>query len=404
MNHMEIRTDLALEARESSAGRCEKEEGVSFEENFDEATGIRVTTVRILNKAGEQSIGKPMGTYITLEAESLEQDDEDCHRQVSEQLAEHLRKLVRKALASGGAGKGGYTEKNGDTVKSDGAETCNDTATSNDTVANNGTAKSDGTVINSGTAMNNDTEQSSNAVKNGAMKQNCDRAKDITPTQDAPENENTSPTILTVGLGNRAVTSDSLGSRVVDELWITRHLEEASPKISGIIPGVMAQTGMESAQIVRAIVAETEPQLVIAIDALAARSVSRLGTTIQITDTGIQPGSGVGNHRHSLTKESLGVPVIAIGVPTVVSAAAIVYDTVQSLTEILRQSEQRQAADWMDEQSPTERYQLIRELVEPSLGPMMVTPKDIDERVSQLGHTIAEGMNIALLGAEDELA
>ena len=313
MNRMEIRTDLALEARESSAGRCEKEEGVKFDENFDEETGIRVTTVRILNGEGAKAIGKPVGTYVTLEAESLEQNDEDCHRQVSEQLAGHLRKLVGKALG-----------------------------------------------------------------------------------------EKSNPRILAVGLGNREVTSDSLGPRVVDELWITGHLESASPQISGIIPGVMAQTGMESARIVKGIVAETKPGLVIAIDALAARSVSRLGTTIQLTDTGIQPGSGVGNHRHSLTRESLGIPVIAIGVPTVVSAAAIVYDTAQSLSEMLRRSAgMAEAADWIEEQSPTEQYQLIRELVEPSLGQMMVTPKDIDERVAQLGHTIAEGMNIALLGAEN---
>lgn len=338
MKQMEIRTDLAVEARESSAEQCGKEEGVSFEENFDEVTGIRVTTVRILNQAGEKSIGKPMGTYITLEAESLEWDDEDCHRQVSEQLSGYLRALIGKAL--------GECEK-----------------------------------MRSQPMPKDRNEPDGTANKIGG--------KGI----------NRTPAILTVGLGNRGVTSDSLGPRVVDELWITRHLESASPRISGIIPGVMAQTGMESAQIVRAIVAETSPQLVIAIDALAARSVSRLGTTIQLTDTGIQPGSGVGNHRHSLTKESLGVPVIAIGVPTVVSAAAIIYDTVQSLSDILRQSKQMQAAaDWMDEQSPAERHQLIRELVEPSLGPMMVTPKDIDERISQLSHTIAEGMNIALLG------
>ncbi|MBQ8814621.1 MAG: GPR endopeptidase [Lachnospiraceae bacterium] len=357
MNQVEIRTDLALEARESSAERCEKEEGVSFEENFDEATGIRVTTVRILDRDGEEAIGKPMGTYITLEAESLEMADDDCHRQVSEQLAEHLRKLVQRAM--------GHVVRDKET-KAGEKRTC---------------VEKDGVENQSPRSLEEERDgfNSGSSVKNSSA-------------------------ILTVGLGNRAVTSDSLGPRVVDELWITGHIEEASPRISGIIPGVMAQTGMESAQIVRGIVAETRPQLVIAIDALAARSVSRLGTTIQLTDTGIQPGSGVGNHRHSLTKESLGVPVIAIGVPTVVSAAAIVYDTAQSLSEVLRQSAQmKEAADWIDDQSPSERYQLIRELVEPSLGQMMVTPKDIDERVSQLSHTIAEGMNIALLGYEDSL-
>ena len=315
MNRIDIRTDLALEAREDIEASGQSEQGVIFSEQEDEQTGIRVTTVQIVSEEGSKSIGKPKGNYITLEAQALEIPDDDCHRQVSEKLAENLRKLI-------------------DSV--------------------------------------------------------CER-----------ENKETSqslPSVLAVGLGNRAVTSDALGPRVVDELWITRHLEDASPKISGIVPGVMAQTGMESAQIAHAIVEETKPQVVIAIDALAARSASRLGTTIQLTDTGIHPGSGVGNHRHSLTKESLGVPVIAIGVPTVVGAAAMIYDTVQTFSHILRQSGEKKAADWMDEQSPEERFQLIRELVEPAFGPMMVTPKDIDERINQLSHTIAEGINIALLG------
>lgn len=329
MNRIDIRTDLALEAREDTRASGQSEQGVIFSEQEDEQTGIRVTTVRIINEEGAKSIGKPMGTYITLEAQALEIPDDDCHRQVSEKLAEHLNQLISSVYEREEFCRPGSLTK-GEEV---------------DSVASAGL-----------------------------------------------------PSVLAVGLGNRAVTSDALGPRVVDELWITRHLEDASPKISGIVPGVMAQTGMESAQIAHAIVAETKPQVVIAIDALAARSASRLGTTIQLTDTGIHPGSGVGNHRHSLTKESLGVPVIAIGVPTVVGAAAMIYDTVQTFSQILRQSGEEKAADWMDEQSPEERFQLIRELVEPAFGPMMVTPKDIDERINQLSHTIAEGINIALLG------
>ena len=315
MNRIDIRTDLALEAREDTRASGQSEQGVIFSEQEDEQTGIRVTMVQIISEEGAKSIGKPKGNYITLEAQALEIPDDDCHRQVSEKLAENLRKLIESV---------------------------------------------------------------------------CEQEK--------KEMSRALSSVLAVGLGNRAVTSDALGPRVVDEIWITRHLEDASPKISGIVPGVMAQTGMESAQIAHAIVAETKPQVVIAIDALAARSASRLGTTIQLTDTGIHPGSGVGNHRHSLTKESLGVPVIAIGVPTVVGAAAMIYDTVQTFSQVLRQSGEEKAADWMDEQSPEERFQLIRELVEPAFGPMMVTPKDIDERINQLSHTIAEGINIALLG------
>ncbi len=106
--------------------------------------------------------------------------------------------------------------------------------------------------------------------------------------------------------------------------------------LSGIAPGVLAQTGMETAEILKGVIRETKPDLLIAVDALAARSLRRLGTTIQLTDTGIHPGSGVGNHRQSLTKESLGVPVLAVGVPTVVSAAAIVYDTVDAMTGALK--------------------------------------------------------------------
>lgn len=330
MDRMEIRTDLALEAREDIEAKGGRESGVTFSENLDERTGIRVTTVRIVDEEGAKSIGKPVGTYITLEAESLELQDEDCHRQVSEKLSEHLLQLI-KSMA-------------------------------------------------------------------GKRAKGCQGGEQAPEVADGGWREGTLPSVLAVGLGNRAVTSDSLGPRVVDELWITRHLESASPKISGIVPGVMAQTGMESAQIAHAIVTETGPQLVIVIDALAARSASRLGTTIQLTDTGIHPGSGVGNHRHSLTEESLGVPVIAIGVPTVVGASAMIYDAVQAFSQILRQSGEAKAADWMDEQSPEERFQLIRELVEPAFGPMMVTPKDIDERINQLSHTIAEGINMALLG------
>ena len=145
--------------------------------------------------------------------------------------------------------------------------------------------------------------------------------------------------ILIIGLGNRNVTPDALGPLVVEHLDITRHLVkeygkyalggEADRIVSAVVPGVMGQTGMETVEIVRGIVEETEPDFVIAIDALAARSVRRLNRTIQIADTGIAPGSGVGNHRNAITEETVGVPVIAIGVPTVVDAATIVGDSIE---------------------------------------------------------------------------
>ena len=137
-------------------------------------------------------------------------------------------------------------------------------------------------------------------------------------------------------------------------------------QISGIVPGVMAQTGMETSEIIRGIVEQTRPDLLIVIDALAARSTKRLSRTIQLTDTGIQPGSGVGNHRNCLTEESLGIPVIAIGVPTVVEAASIIYD-----------------AQGNCEQMP------------PHLNGMFVTPKNIDETIKQLSFTLSEALNMA---------
>ena len=214
-------------------------------------------------------------------------------------------------------------------------------------------------------------------------------------------------TALVVGLGNRKITPDSLGPRVLNNLQVTRHLtgeygedflkKRDLPAISGIIPGVMAQTGMETAEILKGIIHQTRPQLLIVIDALAARSVRRLGTTIQLTDTGIHPGSGVGNHRHSLTRESLGVPVLAIGVPTVVGAAAIVHDTVSALIRVLADNDKTKGTgSWIEDMDSDQQYQLIRELLEPEFGPLYVTPPDIDQSVKQLSFTISEGIHQAV--------
>ena len=149
---------------------------------------------------------------------------------------------------------------------------------------------------------------------------------------------------------------------------------------SGIIPGVMAQTGMETAEIVEGVVAQTRPDVVIAVDALAARSTKRLNRTIQITDTGIHPGSGVGNHRNGLTEDNLHVKVIGIGVPTVVDAATIVYDSMAHLLDALEEAEKKE---------------FLEEMVSPHLHNMFVTPKDVDETVKYLSFTISEGLNIA---------
>lgn len=196
-------------------------------------------------------------------------------------------------------------------------------------------------------------------------------------------------TVLVVGLGNREVTPDALGPLVVEELFITRHLVKEFGKyvlknhtlnmVSAIAPGVMAQTGMETLEIVKGIVNEVKPDFVVAIDALAARNTKRLNRTIQIADTGINPGSGVGNHRNGITKETVGVPVIAIGVPTVVDAATIVRDTMEHVVSEL--------------EIKTDEL-ILEQWIAPHLHGMFVTPKDIDETIARIGITISEALNL----------
>ena len=260
MERFQVRTDLALEARESFQEDGVEIRGVAIEESYDEERDIRITRVCIETENGAKAMGKPVGTYLTLEAPRLSDPDEGYHREVSVKLAQELKQLL-------------------------------------------------------GTDENH--------------------------------------------------------------LMITRHVvreygkaalgKEKVHLVSGIVPGVMAQTGMETFEIIKGIIDETQPDVVVAIDALAARSTKRLNRTIQLSDAGIHPGSGVGNHRNSLTKESLGVPIVAIGVPTVVDAATIIYDATGD-----------------------------RNAISPNLNGMFVTPKDIDETIRRLSYTISEALNIAL--------
>lgn len=199
--------------------------------------------------------------------------------------------------------------------------------------------------------------------------------------------------VLVVGLGNREVTADALGPQVVDNLFITRHIVKEYGKaayncdkmnqISALEPGVMAKTGMETAEIVKGVVSQTAPDALIVIDALAARSTKRLNRTIQITNTGIQPGSGVGNHRNALTEESLGVPVIAIGIPTVVDAATIVGD---ALEKLLEEEKDLESAKCRERQK----------LNFAELNNMYMTGKDIDAVIKRVSFTVSEGINIAV--------
>ena len=227
-----------------------------------------------------------------------------------------------------------------------------------------------------------------------------------------PESEHDKE-VLVIGLGNRQATPDALGPYVADNLNVTRHivkeygkyaaLEEMNCVVSAIVPGVMAQTGMETAEIIKGVVRETKPDLLIVIDALAARNSRRLNRTIQIADTGINPGSGVGNYRNAITKETIGVPVIAIGVPTVVDAVTIVSDTMENLLSALETSESLKGVGLvLGGYSEAEKYELIKELIAPNLNSMFMTPKDIDETVKRLSYTISEGLNLAFSGQSFE--
>lgn len=201
--------------------------------------------------------------------------------------------------------------------------------------------------------------------------------------------------VLVVGLGNRRITADSLGPRVVDGVLVTRHMRDNTPtgvkgrlrSVSAAAPGVLGVTGIETCEIVRGIVEHTKPDAVVCVDALAARETSRICTTMQIADTGIQPGSGVGNHRLGITEETLGVPVIAVGVPMVVYAATIARDALELLVEDMDMSEEDHA-DALEA--------LVDRVVARRLGDLVVTPREVDDRVAHMAEMLSLGINRAL--------
>ena len=194
--------------------------------------------------------------------------------------------------------------------------------------------------------------------------------------------------MLPPDMGNRSVTPDSLGPRTAERVLVTRHMGDCLPRdvpmssVCAAAPGVLGVTGMETAEILRGMVAHVKPDAVIAVDALAARSSKRIASTIQITDTGITPGSGVGNHRKALDRRTLGVPVIAVGVPLVVYASTIASDALCALGEG-EVEEERIAA-------------CVERVVSEKLGEMIVTPRDVDALVERMAGVLADGINQAL--------
>ena len=287
------RTDLALEARElwqESAGKTTRLAGVKAVKRRSE--GYPVTQVDILDGRGEQALGKPKGTYRTIDLTAFWQRKEGFFERAVRAVGSQLRELL--------------------------------------------------------------------------------------PPQG---------TVLVAALGNRAMTPDAIGPLTADSVLVTRHLIAAMPKhFSGFRPvavfrtGVLGTTGVESAETVRGLVAQVEPSLVIAVDALASRRVGRVCATVQLSDTGIIPGSGVGNHRGALNQETLGVPVFAIGVPTVVDSATL-------------------AADLLEESGITD---YDGEALQKSRQNLMVTPRDIDQQVRDLSKVVGYGINWALQDLEIE--
>lgn len=191
---------------------------------------------------------------------------------------------------------------------------------------------------------------------------------------------------LIVGLGNANMTADALGPLTIEKMAQSGMASYTSM----IVPGVFAQTGMESCEIIQGIVQQTSPDCIITIDALAARSAFRLGTTVQLTDTGIRPGSGVGNARKGITKENMKIPVIAIGIPTVVSAAAIVSDAMDFLKQIGYNETILGSIAMLDKE---EYYQLISEVFAPELGSLFVMPKNLDEELDTMSSLLAASLS-----------
>ena len=208
--------------------------------------------------------------------------------------------------------------------------------------------------------------------------------------------------ILVVGLGNLYVTPDSLGPKVINDIDVTRHLikylpqyvEEGTRMVSAISPGVLGTTGIETYEILKGIVQNVNPKLVIVIDALASRSIERISSTIQLSDTGIVPGAGVGNTRKEISERTLGIPVVAMGIPTVVESAVLVNDCLDLFIEKLQNEAKSNV--YLNQLREQDNYEEIKEALIPNDYNMIVTPKEIDDLIENMSSIVARGINMSL--------
>ncbi|MCH3964699.1 MAG: GPR endopeptidase [Clostridium sp.] len=314
---MNIRTDLALEAKEIYENEAGEEiDGVRINERLRD--DIKITDVKITGDVGEKKIGKPRGSYITVDIPKYAHYDGETRDKLGKVVSEELKCVI-------------------DSIE--------------------------------------------------------------------PEIDK-NMTVLVVGLGNWNITPDSLGPKVVSKLMITRHLRQLIPDkiderirpVCAVSPGVLGITGMESSEIIRGIVDKIKPNLIICIDALASRKVERVNATIQISNTGISPGSGVANRRMELSEKTLGIPVIAIGVPTVVDAATMANDTIDLvLNEMISKSEiGGKFYEMLKSIDREEKRKLILEVLNPYSENIMVTPKDVDMVIEAISKMLSSAINMAL--------
>ncbi len=208
--------------------------------------------------------------------------------------------------------------------------------------------------------------------------------------------------ILVVGLGNEYVTPDALGPKVIADIDVTRHILQYMPQyldkdtraVSAISPGVLGTTGIETVEILKGIVQNVKPKLLIVIDALASRNIDRISKTVQLSDTGIVPGAGVGNKRNEISVNSLGTPVIAIGVPTVVDLATITDDCLDIFIGKLQEKGESNA--YLNKLKEDDNYEGIKEALNPNDYNMIVTPKEIDDLIVNMSSVVARGINMSL--------
>ena len=312
-----VRTDLAVEAKEIySAENNGEMPGIEVDE-YNEGD-IKITDVKIVSDIGEKMMGKPKGTYITIDIPEFVHYDGESMDRVSVVMGKVLAPLIK--------------------------------------------------------------------------------------LED-------SMTALVVGLGNWNVTPDAVGPKVVSKIMVTRHLKQLVPDsidegirpVCAISPGVLGITGMETGEIIRGIVEKIKPNLVICIDALASRKMDRVNRTIQIGTSGISPGAGIGNRRMEISEKTLGVPVIAIGVPTVVDAATLANDTIDLVLDEMIKSANAggEFYNMLKSIDKAEKQKMITEILNPYVGNLVVTPKEIDMVINSVSKIIANGINISLQPALD---